>query len=401
MQHIVALSFEHRNGNQIDKIYPPFPETSDCSEWEKILPFIAIPDKAHGACSSVIQFTLPDTDNVNGIRFGLAAYRSIETSELQKTNPAYIRDHVQRSLCVISSVPLFGELEKPLKQALYDNFDSLTDNLETIYNDLSSKCASPVPFSGISYASFFQSCRMNILPLVRALFLQRKILIFADNSELCSKMCVALASLLPDFLYPDSNSPNTFPIKFLEGGEHKFAFAPYVPLLLTETLNNHGAQSALMGTCSELFLENNSSCVKYDILVDCRTLPATITFGNISKIVELSKNESEWMNNVLKYMTQHWAEESSGQWVRNEFRKWANSMLVSILRVRHLKEVPKFTRMYLDWEKTEVFGDTFMKLIRKRDEIDDIIQNKSVEDIGEFDENLLVLKKSFMKLPWK
>lgn len=394
--HIVALSFEHRNGNQIDKVYPPFPNKDYCQEWEKVLPFIAIPDKAHGACSSIIQFTLPDTDKPNGIRFGIAAYRSIETSELKKTDPSYIRDHVQRSLCIISEIPLYGELEKPLKQALYDNFDSLLENLEKIYNDLSLLCQSPIPYSGVTYTSFFQACQSNVLSLVKALCLGHRILIFADNSELCSKMCVALASLLPGFLYP--NSEHKYPLSFLEDGQHKYSFAPYVPLLLTETLNNHGAKSALMGTCSELFLESNSSCVKYDVLVNCRNIPATVSFLNCSREVALSKNEITWMNSVLQYMTKHWAEETIGEWVRNSFKKWVDTVLTSIMRVRHIKEVPRFARIYLDWEKTEVFGESFMIQLRKNKEIDEMVDNNSIESFGEIDENLLAPKKSIRNI---
>ena len=127
MEHIVALSFEHRIGNQVDGIYPPLPQDKEyIKQWNQGLPFIGIPDKAHGACSSIIHFTLPNPDTKSGHAYGIAAYRSIEVSDLKNDDPSFVRGHVQRALMVISKVPLFGELEQKLKTLLYENFENLT-----------------------------------------------------------------------------------------------------------------------------------------------------------------------------------------------------------------------------------------------------------------------------------
>ena len=385
MLHIVSLSFDHRVGNQIDKVYPPFPDEPHVSFWAQGLPFVGIPDKAHDSHSVMIQFTLPDPNSATGCVFGLAAYRGIDTDDLTKSNPLNIRNQVQKSLCVISSVPLFGELEKPLKQALFDNFESINENLEKIFEELKSVCGEPKPFSGIAYNSLFQSLGANVLMIVKALLIQKRILFFADNSELVSKMIFAIGSLLPGFLYE-----NDFPFTFLEKGSGRFTFAPYVPLQFTETLNQSGAKAALMGTCSELFMEQK--VVAYDILVNCRTMPASIS-GNCAD-VKLSENDEKWMKNFLSYLRKNWTKDSTAEWIRDQFRVWINSLITAILRVRHISTIPAFARIYLDWDNTYVFGEKFLKELLKMPDVDKIIKENNVQRFTPMDENLLKKKQS-------
>lgn len=387
MLHLVALSFEHRRGNQIDAIFPPFSTDKPyIADWNQGLPFIAIPDKAHGACSSIIQFTLPETSRPCGCVYGVAAYRSIETSELAKNDPAYVRDHVQRALCIISIDPCFGEIEQPLKKVLYDNFDCLTEKMEEMFNELKPLADNPGPYSGISYASLFQSVRTNVLTIVRGLALQKRILVFADNSELVSKMVVAIASLLPGYFYESD-----FPFTFLEKGSGVFSFAPYLPLQFTESLNNGGAKSALMGTCSELFIESQN-IVTYDILVNCRTMPATVT-GEIVKDMQPQANEIKFVNEILKKMETDWTKPEFPDWLRSKFREWFNSVFVALLQIRHIKEVPQFTWIYLDWENLRLFGERFIKMLVENPETPKIIKNKAIEDFQPIYQPLLEKKK--------
>lgn len=383
MLHLVALSFEHRRGNQIDKVYPEFPDEPHIADWHQGLPFIAIPDKAHGACSSTIQFTLPHPDMRNFCVYGLAAFRAIEASELA-SDPAYVRNHVQKSLCVISKVPLFGELEQRLKKAIYDNFDCLVDKVEDIFNQLKEACDhQTVPFSGISYPSLFQSLQLNVLTLVKAIMARHKILIFADNSELVSKMVCAIASLLPGFIYESDE----YPFKFFESD--KYCFAPYVPLQFTETLNNAHSMSSLMGTCSELFMDQK--IVDYDILVDCRTVPAVVK-GGILNDLKLRPTEVEFMTKLLQYLRLNWNKDEAPEYIRVEFRKYIDSVFMSLLRMRHIKLVKEFVWPYLDWSKPHMFGEKFIsELISNRDVVE-IIKSRKEEDFQPVEDQLFMKK---------
>ena len=383
MQHIVALSFEHRIGNQVDGIYPPLPDKEYVKQWNQGLPFIGIPDKAHGSCSSTIHFTLPNPDLKTGHSYGIAAYRSIDASEL-KQDPAYVRNQVQRSLLVISSIPLYGELEQKLKTLLYDNFDNLVPSLEKMYNELLPLVENPVQYSGISYPSLFQNLQTEVLTAVKALFLGHRILIFADNSELVSKMVTAIGSLLPGFTYNED-----YPYKFFG---NDYAFAPYVPLQFTEVLNQSKCHSKLMGTCSELFMDQK--IVDYDILIDCRKIPALITGEQTLKFCRLTAVETRWMESLLNHMKVNWQKPDNPAWVRKMFTKWSNTFFSSLLATRHLDQVPEYIWPYLDWQKSyDVFGELFVKSMLKKSATKEILRKKQKEAFAEKDNSLVPPKK--------
>jgi hypothetical protein len=382
MLHVVALSFDHRTGNQIDAVFPPFPEDPSIVPWAHALPFIAIPDKAHDACSSLIQFTLPYSTAENHCVYGLAAYRAIEASELAP-NAQYSRNFVQKALSVISRVPLFGELELRLKEALYENFDSLPTKIESLFGRFVELCnQQTVPFSGISYPSLFQSLQNNVLVLVKAILRHHSVLIFAMNSELVSKMVCAVVSLLPGFIY---NTP--YPFRFLNSG--RYSFAPYVPLQFAETLRTGPRGHKLMGTCSELFLD--TEVVEYDVLVDCRTLPATV-HGQVLGECKLTQAEVAFMHDLLLYLRQNWATPEAPGRIRDEFLKYINAVFVSLLRVRHIKLVPPFAWKYLDWEATAVFGEKFIRGLVKDTEVQELVRACEESALEPVDERFFVKK---------
>jgi hypothetical protein len=385
MLHLVALSFEHRVGNQIDVVFPPFPDEPHISDWNQGLPFIAIPDKAHDAVSCTIQFTLPQPNERNHCVYGLAAFRAIATSELNQ-NDQYIRGHVQKALCVISRVPLFGELEQRLKSALYDNFDHLTSEIENLFTLFCGYCEEQtVPFSGISYASLFQSLQLNVLTLVKSIMAGHSILIFAENSELVSKMVCAIASLLPGFIYDCG-----YPFTFLESDA--YSFSPYVPLQFADTLNSAKSKGKLLGTCSELFMVQK--IVDYEILVDCRKLPATVT-GDLLADFKLREVELNFMRDLLAYLKENWATEEAPEYIRNEFRKYIDSVFTSFFRVRHIGKTSSFAWQWLDWKRaTDAFGKRFVKEVLANKAVVRILLHTPRDVFEPIDERFLVKRKS-------
>jgi hypothetical protein len=130
----------------------------------------------------------------------------------------------QKSFCVVSRVPLFGELEPRLTEVVYEHFNCLLTVLVSLFTGLCQE--EQVPFSGISYPSLFQSLQQSVLALVKARLHNRSILIYAVNSELVSKMVCAIASL------------------HLSG----YSCFPDVPLQFTDTLKSKRKGYKLMGT---------------------------------------------------------------------------------------------------------------------------------------------------------
>ena len=68
------------------------------------------------------------------------------------------------------------------------------------------------------------------------------------------------------------------------------------------------------------------------------------------------------------------------------------ALLLSILRVRHISEVPPFVRPYLDWYETSVFGVNYLKDVLKLPDIDVVINENQIEKYDPIDEELIKRK---------
>lgn len=100
-------------GNKLSWIYPPIPGLEEGTElptsWRR-LPFLALPDSAHKTEEDSVIFQLPPLDEAEareGPVFGVACFKQVKSSGSK-------RGYVQRSVGVISRLPLFGFLRTKL-----------------------------------------------------------------------------------------------------------------------------------------------------------------------------------------------------------------------------------------------------------------------------------------------
>ncbi|EPB76086.1 hypothetical protein ANCCEY_04814 [Ancylostoma ceylanicum] len=83
-------------------------------EWVN-LPSLALPDGAHNSDSDTIFFILPSRERSGEAIFGISCYRQIAAEELVSKTDDVTRSTVQKSVCVLSRVPLFGALRAKLE----------------------------------------------------------------------------------------------------------------------------------------------------------------------------------------------------------------------------------------------------------------------------------------------
>jgi hypothetical protein len=146
-----------------------------------------------------------------------------------------------------------------------------------------------------------------------------------------------------------------------------------------------------MGTNSELFL--SGTVVHFDVLVDCRKLPAAVT-GALLADLKLGSLEMGFMKELLAYLKANWKTEEAPDYIRSQFRKYVNSVFTALLRVRHIKIIPSFAWPYLDWERTmDVFGRHFILELRQDKAVTKIILEQGEEAFDPFDERFLVKRK--------
>uniref|UniRef100_A0A8C7I0R7 AVL9 cell migration associated n=1 Tax=Oncorhynchus kisutch TaxID=8019 RepID=A0A8C7I0R7_ONCKI len=127
--HIVVVGFHHKKGCQVEYSYPPLiPEEGHDSnnlpeEW-KYLPFLALPDGAHNYQEDTVFFHLPPLAGADvKCVYGVSCYRQIEAKSLKVRLADVTRETVQKSVCVLSQVPLYGLLQAKLQLITHAYFE--------------------------------------------------------------------------------------------------------------------------------------------------------------------------------------------------------------------------------------------------------------------------------------
>lgn len=126
--HIVVVGFHHKKGCQVEFSYPPLiPEDGHDShtlpeEW-KYLPFLALPDGAHNYQEDTVFFHLPPRNGNGATVYGISCYRQIEAKALKVRQADITRETVQKSVCVLSKLPLYGLLQAKLQLITHAYFE--------------------------------------------------------------------------------------------------------------------------------------------------------------------------------------------------------------------------------------------------------------------------------------
>uniref|UniRef100_A0A8C2ZCH8 AVL9 homolog (S. cerevisiase) n=1 Tax=Cyclopterus lumpus TaxID=8103 RepID=A0A8C2ZCH8_CYCLU len=126
--HIVVVGFHHKKGCQVEFSYPPLmPDEGHDShllpeEW-KYLPFLALPDGAHNFQEDTVYFHLPPLNEDMKCVYGVSCYRQIEAKALKVRQADVTRETVQKSVCVLSRVPLYGLLQAKLQLITHAYFE--------------------------------------------------------------------------------------------------------------------------------------------------------------------------------------------------------------------------------------------------------------------------------------
>lgn len=117
--YVLVVGFHHKKGCQIDFCYPPMKNTTPNAHensptnklpsiW-KTLPSIALPDGAHNYDRDTIYFHLPHPKNTQQTIYGISCYRQISTEQLKEKDEDVTRGTVQKSVVVLSELPLYGK----------------------------------------------------------------------------------------------------------------------------------------------------------------------------------------------------------------------------------------------------------------------------------------------------
>uniref|UniRef100_A0A6Q2XD55 UDENN domain-containing protein n=1 Tax=Esox lucius TaxID=8010 RepID=A0A6Q2XD55_ESOLU len=213
--HIVVVGFHHKKGCQVEYSYPPLlPQEGHDSnnlpeEW-KYLPFLALPDGAHNYLEDTVYFHLPPLGGADmKCVYGVSCYRQIEAKSLKVRLADVTRETVQKSVCVLSRVPLYGLLQAKLQLITHAYFDekdfSQISILKELYEHMNGSLRGTTlegsqVFLGLSPRDLILHFRHKVLILFKLILLEKKVLFYVSPVNRLVGVLMTVLSLFPGMI---------------------------------------------------------------------------------------------------------------------------------------------------------------------------------------------------------
>ncbi|PKU44079.1 hypothetical protein llap_5598 [Limosa lapponica baueri] len=212
--HIVVVGFHHKKGCQVEFSYPPLKrgEGHDShslpEEW-KYLPFLALPDGAHNYQEDTVFFHLPPRCGDRTTVYGVSCYRQIEAKALKVRQADITRETVQKSVCVLSQLPLYGLLQAKLQLITHAYFEekdfSQISILKELYDHMNSSLGSTLlegsqVYLGLSPRDLVLHFRHKVLILFKLILLEKKVLFYISPVNRLVGALMTVLSLFPGMI---------------------------------------------------------------------------------------------------------------------------------------------------------------------------------------------------------
>ncbi|XP_044031778.1 late secretory pathway protein AVL9 homolog isoform X2 [Siniperca chuatsi] len=212
--HIVVVGFHHKKGCQVEFSYPPLlPDEGHDSnllpeEW-KYLPFLALPDGAHNYQEDTVYFHLPPLSGAMKCVYGVSCYRQIEAKALKVRQADVTRETVQKSVCVLSRVPLYGLLQAKLQLITHAYFEekdfSQISILKELYDHMNgslrgSALEGSQVYLGLSPRDLILHFRHKVLILFKLILLEKKVLFYVSPVNRLVGALMTVLSLFPGMI---------------------------------------------------------------------------------------------------------------------------------------------------------------------------------------------------------
>ena len=191
--------------------HPPLIPGGDCysselpSQWRN-LPSLALPDGSHNWDQDTSYFHLPALHDPRKTVFGISCYRQIDVDKIKNKTEDITRGSVQKSVCVLSRLPLYGQIQVKMcliTQAYFEEGDfSKVELINETYSNLNSCLSDDLLhtqqlYVGLSARDFVMHFKQRALVLFKLLLLERKVLFFKSPVEALSSHILTLLSLYP------------------------------------------------------------------------------------------------------------------------------------------------------------------------------------------------------------
>ncbi|XP_017113382.1 late secretory pathway protein AVL9 homolog [Drosophila elegans] len=213
--HILVVGFHHKLGCQVEFSHPPLISGStgrhECPSGWKYLPTLALPDGSHNFAEDTVFFNLPSLYEPAASIYGVSCYRQIPVEKLKIRTADVTRSTVQKSVCILARLPIYGYIEVKLAliaDAFFDQGDfSCTELLVKAYQQLNAclqddESRRPLRHFhvGLSLREIVLHWRHKSLMLFKLLLLQRRVVCFGSPVRQMCVLILGMASLVPRLL---------------------------------------------------------------------------------------------------------------------------------------------------------------------------------------------------------
>lgn len=286
--HILVVGFHHQKGATVEFSYPPLQEADDNhaeqqsftnllpSEW-RCLPYLALPDGCHNYEEDSVYFSLPcpettimsksvGGDSSCAVVHGIACCRQLDSKDVLSRDEELTRSTVQKSVCVLSRIPVFGFIEAKLNLVTHAYFNSkdfsevsiLRDAYENLNVTLSATCSlSPELLNiGLSQQDLVIQYHHRLLQILKVLLLRKRVVVFGQQAKIVSNAVLSIASLLPGTLTSllkgttKDKDGYGFPLNVFS---EPLSIQPYVCLQQMDLLMDKQSPCVIAGVVNPLF----------------------------------------------------------------------------------------------------------------------------------------------------
>ncbi|DAA30574.1 TPA: CG11178-like [Bos taurus] len=177
-------------------------------EW-KYLPFLALPDGAHNYQEDTVFFHLPPRNGNGATIYGISCYRQIEAKALKVRQADITRETVQKSVCVLSKLPLYGLLQAKLQLITHAYFEekdfSQISILKELYEHMNSSLGGTSlegsqVYLGLSPRDLVLHFRHKVLILFKLILLEKKVLFYISPVNKLVGALMTVLSLFPGMI---------------------------------------------------------------------------------------------------------------------------------------------------------------------------------------------------------
>lgn len=217
--HILVVGFHHKKGCQVEFSYPPLiagtEGRQECPSGWKYLPTLALPDGSHNFNKDFVCFNLPSLVDPHDSIYGISCYRQIPVEELKIRTADVTRSTVQKSVCALLSIPIYGYVEVKLSLIAHAYFEQgdfdCTEILVRAYEQLNACLTSMDPleelapssrlhFVGLPLRELVLKWRHKLLMLYKLLLLQKRVVCYGSPVQPICALILGVVSLHPGLL---------------------------------------------------------------------------------------------------------------------------------------------------------------------------------------------------------